>query len=116
MIMGRVDFLWRYLYKEIPRSCLWLEVAECYYVLEPDTAKDASTEATILCKALDDANEILRQRSTTMPGNIILEVEWVSKVFKACLQSSSKVLHMVCCPIESFGFLFVSVAYPSLPD
>lgn len=89
---GQGGFLWRYLYKEIPRSCLWLEVAECYYVLEPDTAKDASTEATILCKALDDANEILRQRSTTMPGNIILEVEWVPK----CSRHVYKVLPKCC--------------------
>ena len=61
------------------RCLIRLQVAECYYVLEPDIAKDASTEATILCKALDDAKEILRQRSTTMPGNMILEVGWVPR-------------------------------------
>lgn len=54
-----------------------LQVAECFYVLDPDIAKDASTEATILAKSLDDANEILRQRSTSMPGNLILEA-WSS--------------------------------------
>ncbi|CAL1166954.1 unnamed protein product [Cladocopium goreaui] len=53
-------------------SLIW-GVAECYYVMEPDIPKDASTEATILCKALDDAADLLRQRSTSMPGNLILE-------------------------------------------
>lgn len=54
------------------------QVAECFYVMEADMPKDASTEGSILCKALDDAAEILRQRSTAMPGNIILEA-WEQK-------------------------------------
>lgn len=42
-------------------------------MLESDIAKDASTEATILSKSLDDAHQVLRERSTSMPGHVIIE-------------------------------------------
>ena len=61
-------------------------------MLEADIAKDASTESTILCKALDDAADLLRQRSTSMPGNLILEAGWgiiVSLVFMILFPSLS---------------------------
>ena len=53
------------------------KVAECYYILDADIAKDSSTEASIVAKALDDANAVLQQRNTAMPGHLALEVgEW----------------------------------------
>ncbi len=49
------------------------QVVELYFVLQPDVAKDSSTEATCLMRALDVASEILSSRGMELPEHLVIE-------------------------------------------
>ena len=46
---------------------------EGYLLLEPDLAKDASAEVTVLLKAIDWAEEELARRGRALPEHLIVE-------------------------------------------
>ena len=49
------------------------QVLEGYLLLEPDLAKDASAEVTVLLKAIDWAEEELARRGRALPEHLIVE-------------------------------------------
>ena len=68
------------------------EVAEVYFIMEPNSKKNASTEATILQRTLDEAATILGMSNTRMPGHLIVEAALLHHLFLCAFYLSKVVI------------------------